>query len=370
MASGLFKILPLELLSEMGRELSFDDRRRLSTVDARLRQLLVPALFSTIRVSNRASEQDIVSQVVAKYGHYARDLSLTMDLGCLEDPLSDSEEEEDEDGQPRSADWDTQGLPNQTRNLLTGQTLPEVTSITIRFTSVPDDTVEPGLEFDHDWEYLWDIIYDDDGEENLAYVEEHQKWRASLAAMWQALTENHGLRRLVTRNLPRVRQTYVPFLDYALPAHFYQHLAAPSSPLRHFALAAHRSGYNIGGPDAYYLATPTKYMPHLCELRVEDRFLNADLTAFIARRGRTTLRTVELVDCLVGMGMFIAVPYEFSWKHFFDIISAAADRDGNGTQLVLERFVLVRTRPVILSEDEEARKALAQHGLQGRPRGN
>ncbi|KAK7955676.1 uncharacterized protein PG986_004898 [Apiospora aurea] len=298
-------------------------------------QLLAPALFSTIRVSNRASEQDIVTQVVAKYGHNARHLSLTMDLGCLEDPLSDSEEEEeeeDEDGKPRSADWDTQALPNQTRNHLTGQTLPAVTSVTIRFTSVLDDTVEPGLEFDQDWEYLWGDTYDDDGEENLAYVEEHQKWRASLADMWQAPTENLGLRR--------------------------------------FSLAPHRSGYTIGGPDAYYLATPMKCMPHLRELRVEDRFLDADLAAFIARRGRTILRTVELVDCFVDMYFLGPGAIDFSWKDFFDIISAAADRDGDGSQLALERFVLVRTRPVILGEDdEEARMVLEDRGLPVRPRG-
>ncbi|KAK8129021.1 hypothetical protein PG984_010129 [Apiospora sp. TS-2023a] len=56
MATGLFRKLPTELLGEIGGALSLscDDRRRLSEVDSRLRQILVPGLFTTIRFSDLA----------------------------------------------------------------------------------------------------------------------------------------------------------------------------------------------------------------------------------------------------------------------------------------------------------------------------
>lgn len=225
------------------------------------------------------------------------------------------------------------------------------------------------------------------GGNTLAKLEEDEKWRANLAAMWQAVTENSNLSRLAVKNLLPVevttwdrpawaaflgrletlglglwgnyehrfmRQTYHDFQSN-LGYHFYRHLSGKSSPLRRFALAA---GSVLGSDDAdlappFELSRSKGYRPHLRELYVKDCLVNGDLAVFIAERGRSTLRAVELVDCVSCTAQWERLVFDvpFSWANFFGTILETGDR----AEIALERFALVRNWPVELDGDDEAR---------------
>ncbi|KAK8119714.1 uncharacterized protein PG998_004340 [Apiospora kogelbergensis] len=355
MASGMFKNVPTELLDGICSYLhSFDDRWQLSTVDTRFRQILVPGLYTTIRFSNRLDKQEIIAQVVEKYGHYALGLSLELDLSGLKNTPSSSESEygyedgdEGSDAGPRYKGWAGCGLPDPTRSLLAGLALPKVTSIVVRFTVGPDRVTG-------DWEPDGSKVgyaRDDD----LVQYEAEVRWRAVLAATWQALAENLGLRHLAIENLLPVssttwgrpswagllgrletlelglgsneneevleedfwedseevsegfimrfsrdfktREGYWEFIE-DLEVHFYRHAAN----LGRFVLTAHRDcplGDTNDVPPLWASGPTDDLMPRLREARFENVLVCHDLALFIAARAGPagTLARVELVDC-------------------------------------------------------------------------
>ncbi|KAK7920004.1 hypothetical protein PG985_008026 [Apiospora marii] len=130
MTPGMFNELPAELLAAIVQDLPLDALRHLSAANSRLRQFLIPALFSTIRISDRPADEDAVTKVSAKYGRHVRGVHLIVDLEALALPLRAEEEEESMEGDGYRASF---GMPGWSRKFLTGQTLPTVSSVTIQF---------------------------------------------------------------------------------------------------------------------------------------------------------------------------------------------------------------------------------------------
>ncbi|KAK8060896.1 hypothetical protein PG996_010826 [Apiospora saccharicola] len=402
-----FKELPAELWCEIARVLPLEDRRRLSTVNSHLRQLLIPILYSTIRITSIPSDQPAIADLVAKYGRHVRGLALTMDLGGRDNPRVWNRDtysyEEDEEGDDEYlgmfADWTSLGLPDATRQLLAGRTLPEVTSVVILFASSHDGEDREGHGFRYRWEELWSSGYGTPRPPEE--LEDDEPWRANLANMWQALAENPGLRRLAVKNLIPVdvstwdNPVWAAFLgrletlelglwgnyehsflreDYHLfqgnlNLPFYRHL---SEKLRRFALTA---GSVLGSDDEelaprFELSGPERcYMPHLRELYIKDCIVNSDLAVFIAERGRVNLRVVELVNCTARTVRVERHVFEvpFSWADFFETILKTGER----SEIVLERFALVRDWPFELDADgeeapvREAQRLREQDGRRG-----
>ncbi|KAK8081151.1 hypothetical protein PG997_008969 [Apiospora hydei] len=433
MASGFFKVLPPELLVEIGGFLPLEDQQRVSAVDARLRRVLAPLLFSTIRITNNSSDQDAIDQIVTKYGHHVRGLALTMDLGRFweDDKKEEGGEDDDEGGDDdgdndgnadseafhampsnlnpfpgtpvvvpylfeddeysswlqnrrkkeweRPADWILPGLPVLTRDLLTVQKLPGVSSVSIRFAC---DFHNRSYEDWHDWRAA---LADDNY--SMSYDPEQVEHRLStLDNMWQALTLNVQIRQLAAKELLPVARTpfwsqpaWSAFLgrletlelgfwegrpdDWPekhafqsdLNLHFYRHLSGKASPLRRLVLVAAPDSpigpdaYTLGAP--YRLSSPKGYMPHIRELRLENCILHPDLATFIAERGRSSLRAVELINCasIVHPGTRRTQRSPMTWMEFFNTIIRSGDR----RDIVLEQFRLVRTRDIKLVEGEE-----------------
>ncbi|KAK7920005.1 hypothetical protein PG985_008027 [Apiospora marii] len=197
------------------------------------------------------------------------------------------------------------------------------------------------------------------------------------SATWSKPAWRAFLSRLVTLELglwadqPAVDRGAYQSFQYHQLRHFHGPLSSEPAALRRFALLAALSSYrrdcpmhgneNDAGaaplalpPPPYLWTAPGDCMPRLSELRVENCVVDAGLAAFIVERGRCSLRTVELVDCVALVDDMNAV-VEFSWEAFFDATLAALTGGGGGDPqseiVALKEFVLRRTRPVALIDE-------------------
>ncbi|KAK8066950.1 hypothetical protein PG997_013697 [Apiospora hydei] len=343
MSSGMFARLPAELLGEIEQALPFQDRLRLSAVDWRLRQCVAPSLYSTIRFSNRLADRGIIADVVAKFGHRARALALTLDLAV-------PELEEDATGTTTGSP----GLPAFTRDLLSGKTLPGISSFSIQFTADLDSKVgfpahfqDPESEND-DWVDLWSPLPAD----RLAIAESKARWRQCLTATWQALVSNPcTIRNLSLQSLVPVESpvwltpawsaflgkveslslglwdskeilyrdddmTVTDFQD-CMDDRFYRHATSLQS-LEIVASPGQPYGTAVWGTPTLALddkSCPT--LPNLRELRVVNCTLSNDLAVLISARALSGLRRLELVDCVSGTNVDYHDPI---WEFFFKTI--------------------------------------------------
>ncbi|KAK8017422.1 hypothetical protein PG993_013748 [Apiospora rasikravindrae] len=349
MSSGMFARLPAELLGEIERVLPFQDRLRLSAVDWRLRQCVAPSLYSTIRFSNRLADRDTIADVVAKYGHRARALALTLDLAVPELKGEEAETTTTNDQTDASP-----GLPSFTRDLLSGKTLPGISSFLIQFTADPDSKVGFPAHFQdseteyEDWVDLWSPLPAD----RLAIAESKALWRQCLTATWQALVDNPvTIRHLSLQNLVPVESSvwltpaWSTFLGQVeslslglwdskeilyrdddmsvtefqdcMDDRFYRHatslqrLGIVASPGQPYGTAV------WGTPTLALDDTDCPTLPNLRELRVVNCTLSNDLAALIAARALSGLRRVELVDCVSGTNVDYHDPI---WEFFFKTI--------------------------------------------------
>ncbi|KAK8041415.1 hypothetical protein PG994_014422 [Apiospora phragmitis] len=383
MSSGMFASLPTELLGEIERALPFQDRLRLSAVDSRLRQYFAPNLYSTIRFSNRLADRDAIAHVVAKFGTYARALTLTLDLA-----VPDLE-----------GAWASPGLPVFTRDLLRGKTLPGISSFSIRFTADPDSKVgfRAPTSFD-EWAEFQGLHPTDE----LTIAESETNWRQCLTATWQALVDNPGtIRHLALRNLiPVVSSAWltpawhafvgrleslalgfwdsewvvdrqdefdVGGLEECMDEWFYVHATAlrrlefVANPGQPYATA-------LWGTLSSALGTDLPNLPSLRELRIVNCIISEELAALIAARVLSRLHRVELVDCVSG------APYapnfgsqDLYWLSFFRSIlrylhgdrgrrwnEAVSSILASGRSLLdLEAFEMVQSEQVELVEMDE-----------------
>ncbi|KAK8135470.1 hypothetical protein PG984_003410 [Apiospora sp. TS-2023a] len=350
MASGIFKTLPEELLSDIERALPFQDRLQLSTVDSRFRRCLAPGLYATIRFTNRLAEQDAIADIVTKYGRYARGLALTLDLAVPDPEMTEIDQTEDPRTATADANWSAPGLPTFARDLLVGKTLPEISSFSIRFMADPDGQVGfRGDDFEYDdWVSLWGYMYSEDADEQLAEAEQQAGWRQCLAATWQALAENPGpIRHLSVSNLIPAPSSawrepaWAAFMgrleslslgmwgtqgilddeEYEcqdvqgmLDRDWYAHATA----LRRLEIVAGPGNLYataVWGEEVVALENGALKLPSLRELRIVDCLLSGALARLIAARAMSSLRRVELVNCASGEPYVDA--QDPDWTSFF-----------------------------------------------------
>ncbi|KAK8002455.1 amidase signature domain-containing protein [Apiospora arundinis] len=317
MSSSMVTKLPLELLLEIGRDFSFEDKRRLSCVSRDFRQYYAPQLYSKIRFSNRLADQDAIASVVTKYGYCARALVFVVDLSLIGWEFG---EWKSGDQRLLSEDDDTEaevamdGLPHLARDILRGKILPGIPSLTIRVTADPNSEV--GWLHWNAWRRLRN--------ENLALGESRALWRRCLTAMWQALAENpRPVSHLALPNLMPVMSSawltpaWSVFIgqleslsiglwdskwifdasppwhrgkfDLDMDAHFWRHATAlrrlelVPSPCNFYAFGT----YSMEGSPA-----------SLHELRVANAVVSDELAQFIGECVKSGVKGVELANCV------------------------------------------------------------------------
>lgn len=170
--------LPPELILLINSHLQRTDRASFASLNSKLRQVLLSDLFSTITVTSREKDIEILRVVFTKYGKYARRLLFQ----CYYYFPSSSDSSETPSEQPSN-------LPADIAQLLSGQRLPAVQALSIEFQAIDK----------------WNDVELLDGPEDQHVIltkERQVPWRRVHFQLWQELSHNTSITSLDIHNLP------------------------------------------------------------------------------------------------------------------------------------------------------------------------
>ena len=367
MSFGSLQVLPPELLLEVENSLPLVDRLSLSTTRASWRKLLVPKLFSNLRVTNRDDDQQILNNVLDKYGCYVQQLHFECYLFPDEDSDSDEDNNDEASKQP--------DLPNFLYRLLKFEGMPAMRGILVVDFKAKDNF--DGESWGGDPPDLGSIYMhaEVEDEHTIAHDEHEHQWRANIAQVWALIATNRSIRELTIVNLPpratsawftaewhsflgqleelsvcvwggdngagwnsNTTSGYVHFFSQ-LGNYFFYH----TKSLRRLSITA--DAENPYCFQAFGHAPPAldpAGMPVLRSLYLENCFIDTALVSFLQAHAKT-IKQLHLQNCLCTLGEFM-VPGPVMWAELFEAV--------RGSEPILEDLrVHVDVAP--LTHDEE-----------------
>ena len=329
---------------EVADFLPLADRLSLSTTSRSWREILVPKLFTILRVTNRNEDQEILNTVLNKYGDYVHQLYFECFLYPDEDPDSD---EDDNSEVSKQGD-----LPNLICRLIGGDDLP-VTCRTLTVDFKPEDNFEgEGWGADQGSIYIHDEAEDED---SIAVSEGNNQWRANLVQAWTLIATNRSTRRLSIVNLPpkatsawftaewhsflgqleelsigiwggdngagwhsNTTDGYLDFL-FQLGNYFFHHAQTLK---RLYIKADAENPYGCEGFRHAALGLAATDMPVLKYLYLENCFIDPALISFLQAHAKK-IRELHLENCLSAFESGMATN-PVTWAEFFGAIRTSA----------------------------------------------
>ena len=332
MSLGSFQKLPSELLVEVEGFLPLDDRLSLSTTNRTWRDFLLPRLYACLRITNRHEDQEILADVLDKYGSHMR--RLYFEFYLYPNGEKEGDDVEEERGQQR---W---GLPELTCKLLAGA----CDTLTVDF--------KPEDNFDFDgWDSDMGSIYmhgDPEDRDSIANSECEYLWRATMAQMWESVATNESLRKVTIVNLPprgtttwfteewftflgqlvelsvniwggdngagwtsNTTEGYLDFLTN-MDSYFFRH----TKSLRRLSIIANsESPWGCEGMRQAPLDLDPSDMPKLEYLYLENCFIDSAIVSFMQAHAKV-LKQMHLQKCMAGRPSDI-VDLTLSWAEIF-----------------------------------------------------